>query len=203
MPVDLPGAMSWTAIEEQARTVLAETRDSLAPRARIMVQADVLVWRGLRHVVRHEHRDLLVVGSAQDAHRGASSSGEAPTTLRSHRRASGRTPTGGSIGSASDLTAPSSHGQRLTLLYRWRPRPGRRSRRVGRSTVVWRADRGSGNSPPRPARACPQSSKSRWACRPTCSPSWVIVSTCSSSAPGAPVRVVGCNREPLDVRPYR
>jgi len=67
LPVSLPGGMSWTALEEQARTVLAQTRDSLAPDARIMVQADVLVWRGLRHVVRQEHRDLLVVGSAHDA----------------------------------------------------------------------------------------------------------------------------------------
>ena len=67
LPVALPGGASWTALEAQARTMLAETRDSLAPDARIMVQADVLVWRGLRRVVRHEHRDLLVVGSAQDA----------------------------------------------------------------------------------------------------------------------------------------
>ena len=67
VPVALPGGASWTTIEAQARTMLAETRDSLAPDARIMVQADVLVWRGLRRVVRHEHRDLLVVGSAQDA----------------------------------------------------------------------------------------------------------------------------------------
>ena len=81
LPVDLPGAMNWTAIEEQARAILAETRDSLAPHARIMVQADVLVWRALRHAVRHEHRDLLVVGSAQDAPPGgASSSGETPAT---------------------------------------------------------------------------------------------------------------------------
>ena len=70
LPVALPGGMSWTALEQQARTMLAKTRDSLAPDARIMVQADVLVWRGLRHVVRHEHRDLLVVGSARNADTG-------------------------------------------------------------------------------------------------------------------------------------
>ncbi|MGZ6668657.1 MAG: universal stress protein [Solirubrobacteraceae bacterium] len=121
LPVDLPGAMSWTAIEEQARTVLAETRDSLAPHARIIVQADVLVWRGLRHVVRHEHRDLLVVGSAQDAHPGRVQLGQSADELLGHlecplaidRRASGSTPRGDSIESASDLTAPSSHGAAL------------------------------------------------------------------------------------------
>ena len=71
LPVALPGGASWTALEAQARAMLAETRDSLAPDARIMVQADVLVWRGLRRVVRHEHRDLLVVGSARRCRREA------------------------------------------------------------------------------------------------------------------------------------
>jgi nucleotide-binding universal stress UspA family protein len=67
LPVALPGSLSWSALEKQARTVLAQTRDSLAPDARIMLEADVLVWRGLRHVVRQERRDLLVVGSSQEA----------------------------------------------------------------------------------------------------------------------------------------
>jgi hypothetical protein len=71
LPLALPDGMSWTALEERAQAMLAETRDSLAPDARIAVQSDVLVWRGLRHVVRLEHRDLLVVGSARDTRRGA------------------------------------------------------------------------------------------------------------------------------------
>jgi nucleotide-binding universal stress UspA family protein len=50
--------------------MLAHTRDALAPDARIAVQADVLVWRGLRHVVRREHRDLLVIGSARGTDAG-------------------------------------------------------------------------------------------------------------------------------------
>jgi nucleotide-binding universal stress UspA family protein len=70
VPVVLPDKMSWKAQEAEAQAVLAETRDSLAPDARIVVHADVLVWRGLRHVVRLEHRDLLVVGSARDAEEG-------------------------------------------------------------------------------------------------------------------------------------
>ena len=84
LPVALPGGLSWSALEEQARTVLAETRDSLAPDARIMVQADVLVWRGLRHVVRHEHRDLLVVGSAQNANTGRVRLGRSASELLGH-----------------------------------------------------------------------------------------------------------------------
>jgi len=84
IPVALPGGMSWTALEQRARTMLAETRDSLAPDARIMVQADVLVWRGLRHVVRHEHRDLLVVGSARNADTGRVRLGRSAGDLLGH-----------------------------------------------------------------------------------------------------------------------
>ena len=84
IPIALPGGMSWTALEQQARAMLAETRDSLAPDARIMVQADVLVWRGLRHVVRHEHRDLLVVGSAQKAQAGRVRLGRSASDLLEH-----------------------------------------------------------------------------------------------------------------------
>jgi nucleotide-binding universal stress UspA family protein len=84
MPVALPGGMSWTEVERRARTILAETRDSLAPDARITVHADVLVWRGLRHVVRHAHRDLLVVGSAQDADAGRVRLGRSAGELLGH-----------------------------------------------------------------------------------------------------------------------
>ena len=84
VPVALPGGMSWTALEERARTTLAETRDSLAPDARIVVHADVLVWRGLRHVVRHEHRDLLVVGSGRRADDGRVRLGRSAGELLGH-----------------------------------------------------------------------------------------------------------------------
>jgi len=64
--------------------ILTETRDSLAPDARIAVHADVLVWRGLRHVVRQEHRDLLVVGSAQKADAGRVRLGRSAGELLGH-----------------------------------------------------------------------------------------------------------------------
>jgi nucleotide-binding universal stress UspA family protein len=84
IPVALPGGMSWTALEQRARTMLAQTRDSLAPDARITVHADVLVWRGLRHVVRHEHRDLLVVGSARNTDTGHIRLGRTTNDLLEH-----------------------------------------------------------------------------------------------------------------------
>jgi nucleotide-binding universal stress UspA family protein len=84
VPVALPGGLRWSALEKQVRTMLAETRDSLAPNARITVQADVLVWRGLRRAVLHEHRDLLVVGSAQDADAGRVRLGKSAGELLGH-----------------------------------------------------------------------------------------------------------------------
>ena len=84
VPIALPGGMSWTALEKRARRTLAETRDSLAPGARIAVHPDVLVWRGLRHVVRQEHRDLLVVGSAHKADAGRVQLGRSAGELLGH-----------------------------------------------------------------------------------------------------------------------
>lgn len=63
----VPGEMGWRTMAKQARAMLAETRDSLAPHARVVVESGALPWRALREVVRREHRDLLVVGSARPA----------------------------------------------------------------------------------------------------------------------------------------
>ncbi|MBV9414989.1 MAG: universal stress protein [Solirubrobacterales bacterium] len=67
LPIVPPAGTSWKSQQGAAWQMLAETRDSLAPEALIAVQADVLMWRALRHVVRQEHRDLLVVGSGRGA----------------------------------------------------------------------------------------------------------------------------------------
>jgi len=82
--VPMPEEMNWSTLQKQTQAMLAETRDSLEPNARIAVQADVLVWRGLRHVVRHEHRDLLVVGSAHDAEDGRVRLGRDASGLLAH-----------------------------------------------------------------------------------------------------------------------
>jgi nucleotide-binding universal stress UspA family protein len=82
--VVLPTGMSWRTVHEQARAMLVKTRDSLAPDARIAVQADTLVWRALRHVARREHRDLLVVGSGRRAEVGHVALGKAMSELLCH-----------------------------------------------------------------------------------------------------------------------
>ena len=82
--VVLPEEMDWGTLERQAWATLAETRESLAPDARVAVQSDVLVWRALRQVARREHRDLLVVGSAHHAHDGRVRLGKSATRLISH-----------------------------------------------------------------------------------------------------------------------
>jgi nucleotide-binding universal stress UspA family protein len=82
--VPLPRGLSWATLEEQAREMLCQTRDALAPGARIVVRSDALVWRGLRHVVRTEHRDLLVVGSSHHARDGHTRLGRSAGELAAH-----------------------------------------------------------------------------------------------------------------------
>jgi hypothetical protein len=60
----LPRQLSWSTLRKQARAMLARARDERAPDARIAVEADTLVWPGLRRAVALERRELLVVGSA-------------------------------------------------------------------------------------------------------------------------------------------
>ncbi len=80
----LPRELSWSALDKEIRSTLAQMRDALAPSARIVVHTDALVWRGLRHVVRLEHRDLLVVGSATDCPRGKIALGKTVRDLLTH-----------------------------------------------------------------------------------------------------------------------
>ena len=72
------------SMRKQARARAIETRDSLAPQARVEVQSDVYIWRGLRHVVRAEHADLLVVGSGQEVREGHARLGKWTADLDSH-----------------------------------------------------------------------------------------------------------------------
>jgi nucleotide-binding universal stress UspA family protein len=60
----VPTELGWTAMREQSLAMLRETRDSLAPRARTVVETDWSVPRALQRVLEREHRDLLVVGSS-------------------------------------------------------------------------------------------------------------------------------------------
>ena len=64
--------------------MLAATRDSLAPEARIVVDSNAPVWRGLCRVSEREHRDLLVVGSGRRAGDGQLRLGERAQDLLYH-----------------------------------------------------------------------------------------------------------------------
>ena len=75
---DLKSARKQTSVKA------IETRDSLAPEARVEVQSDTYIWRGLRHVVRAEHADLLVVGSSHEARDGHARLGKWTADLESH-----------------------------------------------------------------------------------------------------------------------
>ena len=80
----VPAELGWTSVKEQARAMLARTRDSLAPHARIAVQSNALAWRGLLRVTRLEHRDLLVLGSTRRADDGQVGLGNVADELMSH-----------------------------------------------------------------------------------------------------------------------
>ena len=63
--VVLPRELGWTGLRKHAEASLRETRDALAPGARIDVETDWSVPRALERVVRRERRDLLVLGSSR------------------------------------------------------------------------------------------------------------------------------------------
>jgi hypothetical protein len=91
----VPSELGWASARKEARAMLAATRNSLAPEARIVVDSNALVWRGLFRVAGREHRDLLVVGSGRRARMDvwgsgierASSSVTSGARWRSHREA--------------------------------------------------------------------------------------------------------------------
>lgn len=80
----VPAEAGWTSARKQARTMLAATRDSLAPEARIVVDSNPLVWRGLCRVSEREHRDPLAVGSGLRAGDGQVRLGERAQDLLYH-----------------------------------------------------------------------------------------------------------------------
>jgi len=63
--VVLPPELGWTGMHKQAEALLRETRDAIAPHARIDVETDWSVPRALERVAARAHRDLLVVGSSR------------------------------------------------------------------------------------------------------------------------------------------
>jgi hypothetical protein len=68
--VVVPRELGWTVMHKQAEALLRETRDAVAPDARIDVETDWSVPRALERVAMREHRDLLVVGSSRGGPEG-------------------------------------------------------------------------------------------------------------------------------------
>ena len=79
----VPAELGWTSVETASRAMLARTRESLAPQARIAVESNPLAWRGLLQVALREHRDLLVMGSTRRAVCGHAALGDTTAELLS------------------------------------------------------------------------------------------------------------------------
>jgi len=84
--VVLPAEIGWTGMRKEAQRFLRETRDTVAPGARIVVETDWSVPRALERVVQREHRDLLVVGSSRRGPAGRVRIGDRTRQLLSHSR---------------------------------------------------------------------------------------------------------------------
>jgi nucleotide-binding universal stress UspA family protein len=84
--VVLPAELGWTAMRKQAEEALRQTRDELAPGARIAVETDWSVARALERVVAREHRNLLVVGSSRHGLEGRVRIGKRTRQLLCHFR---------------------------------------------------------------------------------------------------------------------
>jgi len=68
--VVLPPGMDWNSLRDSADAVLRRTSDAVAPAARMVIETDQSVPRGLHRLVRQHHRDLLVLGSSRHAPAG-------------------------------------------------------------------------------------------------------------------------------------
>ena len=84
--VVLPAELGWTAMRKQAEEALRQTRDELAPGARIAVETDWSVPRALERVVAREHRNLLVMGSSRRGPEGRVRIGKRTRQLLCHFR---------------------------------------------------------------------------------------------------------------------
>ncbi len=82
--VVMPGGMSWKGLHKEARDKLAQVRDTLAPKAGLLVATDSSVARGLERAMRSEHRDLLVIGSSRKAPAGQIRIGKRTRQLLGH-----------------------------------------------------------------------------------------------------------------------
>jgi len=80
----LPRELGWMGSRTHAQASLRETRDALAPGARIDVETDWSVARALERVVKREQRDLLVLGSSRRGPEGCVRIGKRSRQLLCH-----------------------------------------------------------------------------------------------------------------------
>lgn len=83
-PSGAPRWVGWEGLRDQAEATLVQVRDALIPQARVMVESDESVARGLERVIAREHRDLVVVGSSRHALEGHVRIGKRTRQLLGH-----------------------------------------------------------------------------------------------------------------------
>jgi len=83
-PSAAPRWVGFEGLRDQAEATLAEVRRALVPDARVLVESDASVARGLERVVARERRDVLVIGSSRHAVQGRVRIGKRTRQLLGH-----------------------------------------------------------------------------------------------------------------------
>jgi nucleotide-binding universal stress UspA family protein len=127
LPLLVPG-MNWKSIRKETEALLARTRESFAPHARVAIETDLSIRRGLERAMRSENRDLLVVGSSHHGPQGKVSIGRLTRQLLDDfqcalavaPRGLSERPPDDLTGSESATTESPSPRLRSHLRWRWR-----------------------------------------------------------------------------------
>jgi len=85
-PSAAPRWVGWEGARDLAEATLEQVRDALIPQARLLVESDTSVARGLERVLARERRDVLVVGSSRHAVDGHVRIGKRTRQLLGHAR---------------------------------------------------------------------------------------------------------------------
>ncbi|MGA9856400.1 MAG: universal stress protein [Solirubrobacteraceae bacterium] len=74
LPLVIPGA-DWRKMRRETEALLSRTKASFAPGARVAIDTDLSIPRGLRRLMSFQHRQLLVTGSRHNGPAGEVSLG--------------------------------------------------------------------------------------------------------------------------------
>jgi nucleotide-binding universal stress UspA family protein len=83
LPLVIPG-VNWRQMRRETETMLGRTRESFAPEARLTIDTDLSIPRGLRRVIAAEHRQLVACGSSRHGEPGVVSLGKTTRQLVGH-----------------------------------------------------------------------------------------------------------------------